>query len=84
MANKKLTKDCEEKIFNNDDITLLRARLTKALKLRVDIKSVALLIGGKDIDKTDEPKITFKNLFKLHALDPDFIYPICTKSFHFC
>ena len=44
MANKISLKEYEEKIYINDDITLLRARLAKALKLRVDIKPVTMLM----------------------------------------
>ena len=84
MANKKSLKDCEEKIFINDDITLLRARLAKALRLRADIKSVVMLNEKIVIYKTDESKITFENLLKLYEWDPDFIYPVCKASLHFC
>ena len=84
MANKKLLKDCEEKIFINDDITLLRARLAKALRLRADIITVVLLIENVVIYKTDESKITFENLFKLYEWNPDFIYPVCKTSLNFC
>ena len=84
MTNKKSLKDCEEKIFINDDITLLRARLAKGLKLRADIKSVAMLNEEVVIYKTDESKITFENLFTLYEWDPYFIYPVCKTSLHFC
>ena len=84
MANKKSLKDCEEKIFINDDITLLRARLAKALRLRADIKSVVMVNEKVVIYKTDESKITFENLFKLYEWDPDFLYPVCKVSLHFC
>ena len=84
MANKKSLKNCEEKIFINHDITLLMARLAKALRLRADIKSGAMLNEKVVIFKTDESKITFENLFKLNEWDPDFIYPICNTSLHFC
>ena len=84
MANKKSLKDCEEIIFINDDITLLRAPLAKALGLRADVKSVAMLNEKVDIYKTDEFKITFENLFKLFEWVSDFQYPVCKTSLHFC
>ena len=43
MANQKSLKGCEEKVFINDDISLLKARLAKASGLRADVKSVAML-----------------------------------------
>ena len=54
MANKKSLEGCEEKIFINDDITLLRARFAKALRLRADIKSVVMLNEKVVLHKTDE------------------------------
>ena len=45
MANEKSLEHCEKKIFINDDITLLRARIAKALGLRADINPVAMLNG---------------------------------------
>ena len=84
MANKKSLKDCEEKIFINDDITLLRARLANALRLRADIKFVAMLSEKVVIYKTDESKITSENLLKLYEWDPDFTFPVCKTSLHFC
>ena len=84
MANKKPMKDCEEKTFINDDITLLRARIAKALRLRADIITVVLLNEKVVIYKTDESKLTFENLFKLYEWDQDFIYPVCKTSLHFC
>ena len=84
MANKKSLEHCEEKIFINDDITLLRARIVKALGLRADINPVAMLNGKVVIYKTDESEITFENLFKLYEWDPDFIYPVCKTSLQFC
>ena len=84
MANKKSLEDCEEKIFINDDITLLRARLAKAFRLRADIKSVAMLNEKVVIYKTNESKVTFEILFKLYEWDPHFIYPVCKTSLHFC
>ena len=84
MTNKKSLKDCEEKLFINDDITLLRVRLAEGLRLRADIKSVAMLNEKVVIYKTDESKITSEYLFTLYEWDPDFIYPICKTSLHFC
>ena len=66
MAYKQLLKDGEEKIFINDDITLLRARLAKALRLRANIKSVVMLYEKVVSYKTAESKNTFENLFKLY------------------
>ena len=40
MTNKKKLKDSENKIYINDDLTLLRARLAKALRQRQDVTSV--------------------------------------------
>ena len=54
MTNKKSLNGCEEKIFINDDITLLMARLAKASRFRADIKSVAMLKGKVVTYKTDE------------------------------
>ena len=51
MANKKSLKDYEENISINNDNTLLRARLARALTLRADIKSVAILIESVVIYK---------------------------------
>ena len=42
MAHKQSMKQCEDKIFVNEDITLLRAQLAKALQLPADIKSVPI------------------------------------------
>ena len=39
MTNKKKLKDSENKIYINDDLTLLRARLAKALRQRQDVTS---------------------------------------------
>ena len=61
------------------------ARLAKALRLRSEIKSVVMLNEKVVIYKTDESKITFENLFnKLYEWDPDFIFPVCNTSLHFC
>ena len=68
----------------NNDITLLRARLAKALVLRADIKAVVMLNEKVVIYETDESKIFFENLFKLYEWDPVFIYPACKTSLHFC
>ena len=55
MANKDSLDGCEEKIINNDDddITLLRARVAKALRLRPNIKSVAMVNDKVLSYKTD-------------------------------
>ena len=60
MANKKPLRDCEEKSDIND-ITLLRVRLARALRLRVDMLNEEVVIY-----ETDDPKNTFENLFKLY------------------
>ena len=73
MANKNSMKDCEEKIFINDDITLLRARLAKAFRLRADIKSVAMLNEKVVTYKIDESKIILKICSNFYEWDPDFI-----------
>ena len=84
MVTKKSLKDYEEKIFINNDITLLRARLAKALRLRAHIESVVMLNEKVVIYKTDECKLNFANQIKLYEWDPDFIYPVCKTSLHFC
>ena len=81
MANKKLLHECEEKLFINNDITLLTARLAKAL--RGDIKSEAMINEKVVIYITNESKIVFENLFKLYEWDPDFIYLVGKTSFIF-
>ena len=65
MTNEISVKGCEEKIFINDDITLLRARLAKALRLRADNKSAAMLNEKVVIYETVEFKNTFENRFRL-------------------
>ena len=72
--------DCEEKNFISDDITLLEARSATALRLRTNIKSVAMLNEKKVIYKTVESKITFENQFKLFEWDQNFIHPNCKTS----
>ena len=49
----------------NNDITWLRPRLAKALRLRIHIKSMARLNENVAIYKTDEYKITFENFVQL-------------------
>ena len=80
MANKKSLEGCEEKNFTNDDITLLEARLTTALRLRTNIKSLAMLNEKVVIYKTVESKITFENQSKLYEWDQEFIHPNCKTS----
>ena len=60
MANEKPLKDCDEKIFINEDFTLLRVRLDKALKMRADIKSVAMSNKIVIIQKTDQSKVILR------------------------
>ena len=43
MTHKTSLIEYKEKIYINDDITLLRTRLAKAVRLRADIKSVTML-----------------------------------------
>ena len=43
MTNKKKLKDSENKIYINDDLTLLRARLAKELRQRQDVTSVNMI-----------------------------------------
>ena len=55
MANQKSLNDCEEKIFINDDITLLRMPLAKALRLRANIKVHVVMLNEKVVNyETDE------------------------------
>ena len=72
--------DCEEKTFINDDITMLEARLATALRLRTNVKSVAMVNEKVVIYKTVESKITFENQSKLYEWDQDFIHPNCKTS----
>ena len=84
MANKDSLDGCEEKIINNDDdITLLRARVAKALRLRPNIKSVAMVNDKVLSFKTYYSKITFEKVFK-YLNDPCFKYPACKTSLGFC
>ena len=48
MTNKKKLKDSENKIYINDDLTLLRARLAKALRQRQDVTSVNMINNQND------------------------------------
>ena len=85
MANKNSTKDCEEKLFVNDGITLLRSRLGKALRLRADVNSVVILNEIVVIYKTGETEIRLlRNCSKFFEWNPDFIHPVCKTSLHFC
>ena len=55
MANQKSLNDFEEKIFINDDITLLRMPLAKALRLRANIKVHVVMLNEKVVNyETDE------------------------------
>ena len=49
------------------------------LKLRHDIKSVAMLCKTLTAYKTDESK----NVFEQCEWHPDFVYHVCESSFHF-
>ena len=83
MANKNSLKDYEEKLFTNDIITLLRARLANASRFRVDIKSVVMLNEKVVIYKFDEPEVTFENLFKLFEGDPEFYTLFARRAYIF-
>ena len=84
MTNKKKLKDSENKIYINDDLTLLPARLAKALRQRQDVTSVNM-INEKIVEyQQNDKKIVFDSLFKLYEWDPDFVYSVCKSSLHFC
>ena len=81
MANKKSLKDCEEKIFISDDISLLRTRLAKVLILRADIKSVAMLNEKIVIPKTDESKIYLRQSVQVLLMGSRF-HTSCLQDEH--
>ena len=84
MTNKKKLKDSENKIYINDDLTLLRARLAKALRQRQDVTAVNM-INEKIVGyQQNDTKTVFDSLFKLYEWDPDFVYSVCKSSLHFC
>ena len=57
--------------------------MAKALRLKAEIRSIAMLIEKVHFYKTDESKIPSEILFKLFEWDPDFFYPVCKTSLHF-
>ena len=84
MTNKKKLKDSENKIYINDDLTLLRARLAKALRQRQDVTSVNMFNEKIVVYQQNDTKTVFDSLFKLFEWDPDFVYSVCKSSLHFC
>ena len=83
MTNKKKLKDSENKIYINDDLTLLRARLAKALRQRQDVTSVNMINEKIVVYQRNDTKTVFDSLFK-YEWDPDFVYSVCKSSLHFC
>ena len=71
MTNKKKLKDSENKIYINDDLTLLRARLAKALRQRQDVTSVNMIDDKIVVYQQNDTKTVFDSLFKLYEWDPD-------------
>ena len=84
MTNKKKLKDSENKIYINDDLTLLRARLAKALRQRQDVTSVNMINEKIVVYQQNDTKTVFDSLFKLYEWDPDFVYSVCKSSLHLC
>ena len=84
MTNKKKLKDSENKIYINDDLTLLRAMLAKALRQRQDVTSVNMINEKFVVYQQNDTKTVFDSLFKLYEWDPDFVYSECKSSLHFC
>ena len=84
MTNKKKLNDSENKIFINDDLTLLRARLAKALSQRQDVTSVNMINEKIVVYQQTDTKTVLDSLFKLYDWDPDFVYSVCKSSLHVC
>ena len=64
MTNKKKLKDSENKIYINDNLTLLRARLAKALRQRQDVTSVNMINEKIVVYQQNDTKTVFDSLFK--------------------
>ena len=70
IPNKAKLKECENRIYGNEDLILFRTRLAKALRQREDVTSVILIDEKTVVSQANDSKIVFHSLFNLNEWDP--------------
>ena len=84
MTNKSELREYKSRIYANDDLTLLRARLAKALQHHQGVISVNKINGKVVVYQANFSKIVFDSLFELFEWDAEFVYSVCQSILPFC
>ena len=77
MRGKRQLRERTDKIYINDDITPLRAKLSKILRDREDVKIVNFVNEKITICYTNDERKTFNKLFELYKIPPNHVLSVC-------
>lgn len=83
MRGKRQLRERTDKIYINDDITPLRAKLSKVLRDREDVKFVNFVNEKITICYTNDERKTFNNLFELYKIAPNDVLSVCKSMPNF-
>ena len=83
MREKGHLKQKQSNIFINDDITLLRSKLSKVLRDKEEVKYVNFLNEKITVTYSNNDRVIYNNLFDLYKALPTDVLSVCKSMPNF-